>query len=72
MSVEKVLSNTVLEQLRVNGLISENEVVISVGDIYYAKNVLSDQKRIVESAIIDQISNVTINENSNTREILKG
>lgn len=72
MSVEKVLSNTVLEQLRVNGLISENEVVISVGDIYYAKNVLSDQKRIVESAIIDQVNNVTINENSSTREILKG
>jgi len=62
MSVEKVLSNTILEQLRINGLISENEVVISVGDIYYAKNVLSDQKRIVESAIIDQVSNVTINE----------
>jgi len=72
MSVEKVLSNTVLEQLRVNGLISENEVVISIGDIYYAKNVLSDQKRIVESAIIDQVSNITINENSSTREILKG
>ena len=72
MSVEKVLSNDILEQLRVNGLISNQEVVISVGDIYYAKDVLSNQKRIVENAIIDQISNITITENSNNREILKG
>ena len=72
MSVEKVLQNNVLEQLRANGLISEQEVVISVGDLYYAKDVLSNQKRIVENAIIDQINNITITENSSNREILKG
>lgn len=72
MSVEKVLQNNILEQLRANGLISEQEVVISVGDLYYAKDVLSNQKRIVENAIIDQINNITITENSSNREILKG
>ncbi len=72
MSAEKVLPNNILQQLRVNGLISEQEVVISVGDLYYAKDVLSNQKRIVENAIIDQINNITITENSNNRKILKG
>ena len=71
MSAETVLSNNVLQQLRTNGLISEQEVVISVGDLYYAKDVLTNQKRIVENAIIDQINNITITENSNNREILK-
>ena len=70
MSAEKVLPNNILQQLRVNGLISEQEVVISVGDLYYAKDVLSNQKRIVENAIIDQINNITITENSNNRKIL--
>ena len=72
MSAEKVLPNNILQQLRVNGLISEQEVVISVGDLYYAKDVLSNQKRIVENAIIDQINNITITENSSNRKILKG
>ena len=72
MSAETVLPNNILQQLRVNGLISEQEVVISVGDLYYAKDVLSNQKRIVENAIIDQINNITITENSNNRKILKG
>lgn len=72
MSNEKVLPNDILQQLRINGLISEQEVVISVGDLYYAKDVLSSQKRIVENSIIDQISNITITENSNNRTILKG
>jgi hypothetical protein len=72
MSAEQVLPNSILQQLRVNGLITEQEVVISVGDLYYAKDVLSNQKRIVENAIIDQINNITITENSNNRKILKG
>ena len=72
MSNEKVLSNNILQQLRINGLISEQEVVISVGDLYYAKDVLSNQKRIVENSIIDQINNTTITENSNNKTILKG
>lgn len=72
MSNEKVLSNNILQQLRINGLISEQEVVISVGDLYYAKDVLSNKKRIVENSIIDQINNITITENSNNKTILKG
>lgn len=72
MSIEKVLPNNVLEQLRSNGLIAMQEVVISVGDLYYAKDILSNKKRIVENAIIDQINNVTINENTSTKTILKG
>ena len=72
MSVEKVLPNNILEQLRSNGLISSQEVVINTGDIYYAKDVLTNDKRIVENAIIDQIQSITITENSNTKTILKG
>ena len=72
MSVENVLPNNILEQLRSNGLITRQEVVINSGDIYYAKDVLTNEKRIVENAIIDQIQSVTITENSNTKTILKG
>ena len=72
MSVEKVLPNNILEQLRSNGLISSQEVVINTGDIYYAKDVLTNDKRIVENAIIDQIQSIAITENSSTRTILKG
>lgn len=72
MSVEKVLPNNILEQLRSSGLISSQEVVINTGDIYYAKDVLTNDKRIVENAIIDQIQSITITENSNTKTILKG
>ena len=72
MSVEKVLPNNILEQLRSNGLISSQEVVINTGDIYYAKDVLTNDKRIVENAIIDQIQSITITENSNTKTILQG
>ena len=72
MTIETVLANNILEQLRVNGLITSQEVVINYGDIYYAKDVLSDNKRMLESAVINQIKNVTITENNQTKKILKG
>ena len=72
MTIETVLPNNILEQLRVNGLITAQEVVINYGDIYYAKDVLSDNKRMLESAVINQIKNVTITENTQTKTILKG
>ena len=72
MTIETVLPNNILEQLRVNGLITAQEVVINYGDIYYAKDVLSDNKRMLESAIVNQIKNVTITENTQTKTILKG
>tara|TARA_Y100000992_G_C20863930_1_gene304088 strand:- start:258 stop:476 length:219 start_codon:yes stop_codon:yes gene_type:complete len=72
MTIETVLPNNILEQLRVNGLITAQEVVINYGDIYYAKDVLSDNKRMLESAVINQIKNVTITENNQTKTILKG
>tara|TARA_R100000734_G_C3307774_1_gene98357 strand:- start:316 stop:534 length:219 start_codon:yes stop_codon:yes gene_type:complete len=72
MTIETVLPNNILEQLRINGLITAQEVVINYGDIYYAKDVLSDNKRMLESAVINQIKNVTITENTQTKTILKG
>tara|TARA_B100000212_G_C27345781_1_gene521241 strand:+ start:699 stop:917 length:219 start_codon:yes stop_codon:yes gene_type:complete len=72
MTIETVLPNNILEQLRVNGLITAQEVVINYGDIYYAKDVLTDNKRMLESAVINQIKNVTITENTQTKTILKG
>ena len=73
MSVEIVLSNTVLVELRNKNIISSNEVAISVGDLYYAKDVLTNEKRILESAVISSInSDANLSESTSSKSLLKG
>lgn len=47
MSIEKVLDNQILTNLRANAVITESEVAIQIGDLYYAKNILTNEKRIL-------------------------
>ena len=68
----QVLTNDVLNKLRQNSTISEQEVVISEGDLYYAKNVLTNEKRMLSNEIISSISqNESVNETVK-RQLLKG
>lgn len=47
MSIEKVLDNQILTNLRASAVITESEVAIQIGDLYYAKNILTNEKRIL-------------------------
>jgi hypothetical protein len=71
--IEKVLDDTVLRQLRENNIISGQEVVISSGDLYYAKNVISNEKRMISLDVVNQFQakNESINETSK-KTLLRG
>lgn len=69
---EQVLDSSVLFELRKRNVISEQEVAIQSGDIFYAKNVLSNEKRMIESSLITSINkNESVTESSN-KTLLKG
>lgn len=68
---DQVLNNTTLQALRSNGTISDQEVVISEGDLYYAKNVLTNDKRMLTASVVNSaFQNEAITENKRT--LLKG
>jgi len=68
----QVLTNETLLKLRQNNTISEQEVVIAEGDLYYAKNVLTNEKRMINKDVISSIShNESVNETVK-RQLLKG
>ena len=62
---EQVVESTQLQALRAEGIISEKEIAILEGDILLAKNVLTQERRIIGKV------NETLKENSR-RKILKG
>lgn len=47
MTTERILENHQLQKLREQSIISGDEVAIQAGDLYYAKNVLSNEKRMI-------------------------
>ena len=63
MSIEKILSDLDIKNLRSKGVLQECEVAIQVGDILIAENVLTKVRRVLDS-------NLIIAESS--RKILKG
>jgi len=68
----QVLTNDTLIKLRQSNTISEQEVVITEGDLYYAKNVLTNEKRMISKDIISSINqNESVNETVK-RQLLKG
>ncbi len=68
----QVLTNDTLIKLRQSNTISEQEVVIAEGDLYYAKNVLTNEKRMISKDIITNINqNESVNETLK-RQLLKG
>lgn len=47
MSIERILENAQLQKLRETNVISSDEVAIQAGDLYYAKNVLTNERRMI-------------------------
>ena len=70
---ENVLNDGVLKQLRENNIISGEEVVIATGDLYYAKNVISNEKRMISLDTINRFhtKNEAITETSK-KTLLRG
>ena len=72
MSSENVLDNRILQELRNRGVINAQEVVLNTGDLYFAKDVLTNERRIIDSSIILGVEkNESLQEN-NTKTLLKG
>ena len=73
MTTETLVSQNILSRLRENSIISSQEVVINLGDLYYAKDVLTNEKRIIERNIIAKFkSDDTLQENKISKTLLKG
>tara|TARA_Y100000592_G_scaffold96296_1_gene164519 strand:- start:201 stop:395 length:195 start_codon:yes stop_codon:yes gene_type:complete len=62
---EQIVGGTQLQDLRNQKIITENEIAIIEGDLILAKNVLTQERRIIgkKSEVIKE---------SNERKILKG
>lgn len=72
MSIEEVLDTQTQASLRQKAIIQQNEVAIKSGDLYCARNVLTDERRIIETTLVEQtMQNRSITEQAK-REILKG
>lgn len=72
MSVDELLANNIQKKLRDNNVIQGDEVAIRSGDLYLARNVISDERRIIETLIVEQnMQDQSISENTQ-RKILKG
>ena len=70
-SIETVLDPSIQKQLRANSLITESEVIIQSGDLFYAKDVLTNAKRTINNIDITSITQENrLNETNKT--LLKG
>lgn len=61
-----VLNDTQLTELRKKGVITDQEIALLEGDILVAKNVVTEERRIIGN------SSDLISEGSNNKRILKG
>lgn len=68
---ETVLETSILQNLRAQSIITENEVAINVGDLYYAKNVLTNEKRLIDTKLIGEYKNENLQETTR-KTLLKG
>jgi hypothetical protein len=65
LGVSMYLEKNLQDTLRLQGVISANEVVLCEGDLYVAVNVLDNSRRIVQ---LDR----TLLESKNQKQLLKG
>lgn len=71
MSVETLLDNNIIQELRNTNVISQEEVAINSGDLYFAKNVLTNERRMLESSTITSLrKNESVT--NTTKTLLKG
>jgi len=52
MSIEKILSDLDIKNLREMGILQQCEVAIRVGDILVAENVLTKSRRVLDSSLV--------------------
>ena len=64
LAMEKPLSDEVNQSLRSSGIITESEVVLKVGDIYLAYDVVTQVRRKIDS------TRIFLSENS--KKLLRG
>ena len=64
--VEQNMPDEVNSQLRATGVITESEVVLKVGDIYLAYDVVTQNRRKINA------SHIMLSENASTKRLLKG
>ena len=62
---QNTLPPTILNELRSQGVISKTEVVYKEGDLFIAKDVVTNAKRIIEYR-------GSIHENQDSKRLLKG
>ncbi len=60
--MDKVLSNENIQELRQKGILHEDEIALSSGDLIVAENVVTKERRILEK----------VNLSENKRRVLKG
>ena len=58
MSTERVLENNILVELRNNNVITSQEVAIQIGDLYFAKDVITDKRRVIEINNLNTTSSI--------------
>ncbi len=64
--MEQNMSDEVNSHLRTAGIITENEVVLKVGDIYLAYDVVTQNRRKINAA------HMMLSENADTKRLLRG
>ena len=67
------LSSETQKALRLNNIISEQEVAIMTGDLYVAENVLTRERRMLMTSQVSQfITSNNITESTSKAQLLKG
>ena len=72
MTTETVLPNNILSELRSRSVISDSEVAIQAGDLFYAKNVLTNEKRMIDGHLVTSMKQNESLSESTAKTLLKG
>ena len=72
MTTETVLPNNILSELRSRSIISDSEVAIQAGDLFYAKNVLTNEKRMIDGNMVTSMKQNESLSESTAKTLLKG
>ena len=66
-----MITDAVQQDLRSRGVISTNEVLKKEGDLFFALNVLTQERRIIENTLVIR-EVLTSARSTNGKKILKG
>lgn len=66
-----MITDTIQRDLRTRGVIGSNEVLKKEGDLYFALNVITQERRIIENTLVirEVLSSL---DTRNNKKILKG